>query len=47
VLGISAADKVKIKDMTLEALKSQLAVSDASAEEELFSYCIDFFSMKR
>lgn len=47
VLSLSAADKVKIKDMILDALKSQLAVSDASAEEELYCYCIDFFSMKK
>jgi uncharacterized protein (TIGR02147 family) len=47
VLSISAADKVRIKDMILEALKSQLAAADASPEEELYSYCIDFFSLKK
>jgi uncharacterized protein (TIGR02147 family) len=47
VLSISAADKIKIKDMILDALKSQLAVADSSSEEELYSYCIDFFSLKK
>jgi uncharacterized protein (TIGR02147 family) len=47
VLSISAEDKVKLKDMILDALKTQLAVADASKEEELYSYCIDFFSLKR
>jgi uncharacterized protein (TIGR02147 family) len=47
VLSLSSADKVKLKDMILESLKGQLAVSDASSEEELFAYCIDFFSLKK
>lgn len=47
VISISSADKIKIKDMILDALKSQIAVADASGEEELYSYCIDFFSLKK
>ncbi len=47
VVSISSADKIKLKDMILDALKTQLTVSDTSSEEELYAYCIDFFSLKK
>jgi uncharacterized protein (TIGR02147 family) len=47
VLSISASDRIKIKDMIMDALKKQLVIADASKEEELYSYCIDFFNLRR
>lgn len=47
VLSISTNDRGKIKDLILEALKTQLKIADDSAEEELCTYCIDFFSLKK
>ena len=47
VLCLSSSDKDKIKGRILDALKEQLAISDASKEEELVCYNIDLFSLKR
>jgi uncharacterized protein (TIGR02147 family) len=47
VISLSSADRAKIKDMILDSLKAQLAISDASTEEELYAYCIDFFDLKK
>ena len=47
VVSLSRSDVLKIKDMLLEAIKENLKVIKESPEEELYSYCIDFFSMKK
>lgn len=47
VLSLSAAARLKVKNMILDALETQLAITDVSNEEELFAYNIDFFSMHK
>ena len=47
VVSLSSQDAVKIKDKILDALKEHLAIIKESKEEELYCYCIDFFSMKK
>ncbi len=47
VLSLSRENSGKIKDLMLRGLQEHLKISDASAEEDLFCYCIDFFSLHR
>jgi uncharacterized protein (TIGR02147 family) len=47
VISLSKADATRIKDAILDQLKKNLKITDASAEEELFCYCVDFFNLKR
>jgi hypothetical protein len=46
-LSLSVSDAGRLKDLILEALKTQLKITDASPEEQLFCYCIDFFNLQR
>lgn len=47
VLCLAKKDAQKIKDLIFEALQKHLEISDASAEEEIYSYCIDFFNLRK
>lgn len=47
VLCLSKKDQAKIKSKIFEALQEHLAISDASAEEEICCYNIDLFSLTR
>jgi uncharacterized protein (TIGR02147 family) len=45
VLSLSQEAQRKIKDLLLEGLKAQLALSEASPEEDVAVLCIDLFSL--
>lgn len=47
VVSLSKKDALKIKDGILDWLKRDLEVIKGSKEEELYSYCIDFFHLQR
>ena len=47
VLCLSKKDQEKIKSKIFEMLQEHLAISDASAEEEICCYNIDLFSLAR
>jgi uncharacterized protein (TIGR02147 family) len=47
VVSLSKKDALKIKDRILDWLQKDLEIIKESKEEELYSYCIDFFHMKR
>jgi uncharacterized protein (TIGR02147 family) len=47
VLSLSREARDKIKSIILDSLKAQLEISEASPEEELVGYCIDFFGLER
>ncbi len=47
VVSLSAKDVAIIKDRLLEQLKENIEIVRRSPEEELYSYNVDFFSMKR
>lgn len=46
VVSLSKKDIKKIKDRILEEIKNNIEIVKQSKEEELYSYCIDFFSLK-
>lgn len=47
VVSLSRKDALKIKDRILDWLKKDLEIIKESKEEELYSYCIDFFHLKK
>lgn len=47
VVSLSRRDALKIKDRILDWLKKDLEIIKESKEENLYSYCIDFFHLKR
>jgi uncharacterized protein (TIGR02147 family) len=47
VVSLSKKDAIRIKDRILEWLEKDLEIIKDSKEEEIYSYCIDFFHMRR
>lgn len=45
VVSLSTEDALKIKNILLDNLKENIEIIKDSKEEELFCYCIDFFSL--
>lgn len=47
VVSVSKADAIKVKDTLIEAVKNTTRFISKSKEEEVFSFVIDFFGLKR
>jgi uncharacterized protein (TIGR02147 family) len=47
VVSLSKADALKIKDRLLERLKEDIALIRKSTDEEVYCYCLDFFTLRR
>lgn len=47
IVSLSKKDVLKLKSQMLEQIKDNIAVVRESKEEELYCYCVDFFSTRR
>lgn len=47
VVSLSAEDALRIKNILLDNLKENIEIIKDSKEEELFCYCMDFFSLNK
>lgn len=45
VVSLSKKDVAKVKDNLLNAIKENIEIIQDSPEEEVYSFCIDFFNL--